>query len=57
MGGMNSSDAGGGTQTKSRLEYLWITLAALTCPCHIPILVAVLSGTAFGAKRGEQLRR
>lgn len=49
MGGMNSSDAGGGTQTKSRLEYLWVTLAAVTCPCHLPILVAVLSGTAFGA--------
>lgn len=40
-------------QEKSPLTYLWIALAFLTCPCHIPILIAVLSGTAFGAFLSE----
>ena len=25
--------------------YLWGALAVLTCPCHLPILAAVLAGT------------
>lgn len=28
---------------------LWGTLAVITCPCHLPILAVVLSGTALGA--------
>ncbi len=28
---------------------LWGTLAVITCPCHLLILAAVLSGTALGA--------
>lgn len=27
-------------------------IAVLTCPCHLPILLAVLSGTALGALAG-----
>jgi mercuric ion transport protein len=50
---MNNSDEAGATQAKSRLTYLWAALAVLTCPCHIPILVAVLSGTALGAFLSE----
>jgi mercuric ion transport protein len=29
--------------------YLWGALAVLTCPCHLPILVAVLPSTTTGA--------
>lgn len=50
---MNNLDDGGATQAKSPLAYLWAALAVLTCPCHIPLLVAVLSGTAFGAFLSE----
>jgi mercuric ion transport protein len=32
---------------------LWGTLAAVTCPCHLPILAVVLSGTALGAQLQE----
>ena len=29
--------------------YTWGALAALTCPCHLPVLALLLSGTAAGA--------
>ena len=31
------------------MRYLIAALAAVTCPCHLPLIVAVLSGTALGA--------
>lgn len=31
------------------LGYLWGALAVLACPCHLPILAAVLAGTTAGA--------
>jgi len=33
--------------------YLWGALAVLTCPCHLPLLAAVLAGTSAGAFIGE----
>ncbi|WP_373716909.1 broad-spectrum mercury transporter MerE [Roseateles sp.] len=33
--------------------YLWGALAVLTCPCHLPILAAVLAGTTAGVFIGE----
>lgn len=33
--------------------YAWGVLAALTCPCHLPLLAAVLAGTTAGAFIGE----
>lgn len=33
--------------------YAWGVLAALTCPCHLPILAAVLAGTTVGAFIGD----
>jgi mercuric ion transport protein len=33
--------------------YAWGVLAALTCPCHLPILAAVLAGTTAGAFIGD----
>ncbi len=29
--------------------YVNLAIAGLTCPCHLPIILAVLGGTAFGA--------
>lgn len=29
--------------------YAWGVLAALTCPCHLPVLIIVLAGTTAGA--------
>ena len=34
--------------------YTWGVLAALTCPCHLPVLALLLSGTAAGAFVSEQ---
>lgn len=33
--------------------YVWGGFAALTCPCHLPLLAAVLAGTTAGAFLGE----
>lgn len=33
--------------------YTWGVLAALTCPCHLPILATVLAGTTVGAFIGD----
>lgn len=35
--------------------YVWGALAVLTCPCHLPLLAAVLAGTTAGAVIGENL--
>lgn len=38
------------TASTSRLRgYAWGVLAVLTCPCHLPVLALLLSGTAMGA--------
>lgn len=50
---MNAPDEAGATPPKTPRAYLWTGLAVITCPCHIPILVVVLSGTAFGAFLSE----
>ncbi len=33
--------------------YAWGMLAALTCPCHLPLFAAVLAGTTAGATLAE----
>lgn len=33
--------------------YLFAALALVTCPCHLPILLALLAGTTAGAYLGE----
>ena len=35
--------------------YTWGVLAALTCPCHLPVLALLLSGTAAGAFVSEHM--
>jgi mercuric ion transport protein len=37
------------------VRYLMAAVAVVTCPCHLPILIAVLSGTALGALLFEHL--
>lgn len=38
-----------------RRRGIWIATAALTCPCHLPIYAAVLSGTAAGTLLSDNL--
>ncbi len=33
---------------QKRKGYVNLAIAALTCPCHVPIYLAVLGGTALG---------
>ncbi len=35
-------------QLQKRKGYLNLAIAALTCPCHIPIYLAIFGGTALG---------
>ena len=35
-------------QQQKRKGYINLSIAALTCPCHVIILLAILGGTAFG---------
>lgn len=37
------------THARRWRAYTWGVLAALTCPCHLPVLAAVLAGTSAGA--------
>jgi mercuric ion transport protein len=42
-------------QSPKRKGYLHLTIAALTCPCHVPIYLAIFGGTALGALLQENL--
>ena len=47
---MDTTDKGKETPAARRVKYYVSALFAfLTCPCHIPILLFLLSGTAAGA--------
>ncbi len=35
------------------MRYLMAALAIATCPCHLPVLLVVLGGTALGAALSE----
>ena len=35
-------------QPRRRKGYVNLAIAAFTCPCHVPIFLAILGGTAFG---------
>lgn len=37
------------------MRYLMAAVAVITCPCHLPILAAVLSGTVVGAAITERM--
>jgi len=37
------------------LTYFMGAIAVLTCPCHLPILLLLLSGTAAGAFLSENI--
>lgn len=40
---------------RGAMTYVMGTIAVLTCPCHLPILTALLSGTAAGAFLADNL--
>lgn len=40
---------------RQAMTYLMGTLAVLTCPCHLPVLLLLLSGTAAGAFLSENI--
>lgn len=48
---MPNPDSAGSPRTWH--AYAWGVLAVVTCPCHLPILAAVLAGTTAGAFIGE----
>jgi len=50
---MNTTDTP--TTRSKTMTYLMGALAVLTCPCHLPILIVVLSGTVAGAFLAENL--
>lgn len=35
--------------------YLLLIMAALTCPCHLPVLLALTAGTALGSALSRHL--
>lgn len=37
------------------MTYFMGAIAVLSCPCHLPILIALLSGTAAGAFLSENI--
>ena len=50
---MNSPERVSPEARKPVAGYLWGLLAALTCPCHLPVLAIVLAGTTAGAFLGK----
>jgi len=40
---------------RQAMTYVMGTLAVLTCPCHLPVLLLLLSGTAAGALLSENI--
>lgn len=46
---MRDPTAAGLSRSARWRDWLWGALAALTCPCHLPIVLLALSGTAAGA--------
>ncbi|TAM00973.1 MAG: mercury resistance protein [Paraburkholderia sp.] len=46
---MRSSDPAAPSRGPRWRTWMWGTLAVFTCPCHLPILIALLSGTVVGA--------
>lgn len=37
------------------MRYLMAALAIVACPCHLPLLLVLLGGTAFGAGLSEHM--
>ena len=52
---MPSHDADGSLVPSRWRAYTWSVLAALACPCHLPILALLLSGTVVGGLLAEHL--
>jgi mercuric ion transport protein len=42
-------------RSAERRGYFHLAIAAITCPCHVPIYLAIFGGTAVGALLQENL--
>lgn len=52
---MRNADYAESTKVSRWRAYTWGVFAALTCPCHLPVLALLLSGTAAGAFVSEHM--
>ncbi len=53
---MDTTKAGNTTSpVRGVMTYVMGAIAVLTCPCHLPILLLLLSGTAAGAFLSQNL--
>lgn len=43
------------TAHRPRRQWFYLLTAALTCPCHLPIYLAILAGTSLGAVLRENV--
>lgn len=50
---MDAFDKGKSSKGSRWGAYVWGGLAVLACPCHLPLLAALLAGTTAGAVIGE----
>ncbi len=44
-----------GNKARGAVAYLLGAVAFLTCPCHLPVMLVLLSGTAAGALMAENI--
>lgn len=49
----HGADPAPSAEKRSTLGYVWGMLAILTCPCTLPLLTLLLSGTVAGALLSE----
>lgn len=52
-GNMDSSGLGRHREISHWRTYAWGMVAALTCPCHLPLIGLALAGTSAGALLGQ----
>lgn len=48
-------DEGTHARSPKRQGYLHLTVAAVACPCHVPIYLVIFGGTALGAFLSKNL--
>lgn len=53
LGGILTDGQPGAPRPRGIRAYAMLTLAILACPCHLPLLIVLLAGTATGAALQE----
>ena len=46
---MNPSPSAKPSSVRRFVGYLWTGVAIVACPCHLPLIIGALAGTAAGA--------